>query len=74
MRTKSEERNGNSGDAGFFESSGEEAGAESFSEGGEAIGKFGGGRDTALRGNFVEKVATEKLETRRTRSCCSSPS
>ena len=40
--------NRNSGDAGFFESGGEETRAESFAKGGETIGEFGGGDDATL--------------------------
>jgi hypothetical protein len=54
--------NGNSGDAGFLECSGEETSTESFAEGRKTIGELGGGVDAALPRNFVEKVAVEELE------------
>jgi len=55
-------RHRDSGDAGFFESGGEETYAEPFTEGGEAIGEFAGRRDMAIQLHFMEKIATEKLK------------
>src|SRR5271167_2144017 len=54
--------NGNSWDAGFFQSGGEKARAEAFSKGGESIGKFGACDHTATGRHFMEKIAAKKLE------------
>lgn len=53
---------GNGGDAGCFEGGGKEAGAETFAEGSEAIGKLGAGGDATVERDFVEQVASKKLE------------
>jgi len=53
---------GDGGDAGLFESGGEEPGAEAFTKGGETIKKFGTGGDSAVKGNFMKKVAAQELQ------------
>jgi hypothetical protein len=55
-------RNGNSGDAKFFQSSGKETGTESFAKGGETIEELGSGLDRAFLRYFVEEIAGEELE------------
>jgi hypothetical protein len=54
--------NRNGGDSGFFESSGKETSAETLAEGSETVGEFRGDNNEALRRDFVEEIATEKLE------------
>jgi hypothetical protein len=54
--------NGNSGDAGLFESGSEKTRAETLSKGSETIGEFGGGSNAALLRHLVEEVASEELD------------
>jgi hypothetical protein len=50
------------GDAGLFESGGEEPGAEAFAKGGQTIEKLGTGGDSAVNRNFMKKVAAQELQ------------
>jgi hypothetical protein len=55
-------RNGNRRDTGLLERGSEQPCAETFAEGREPVEKLGSGGDVTVRGNFVKKIAAERIE------------
>ena len=62
VRTNSDEETGTAGTPELLKRGGKESRAEALAKRREPIEKLGGGGDVAVRGNFVEKIAAERIE------------